>query len=132
MQVETPNQGSVSLTNVIVDGQECLGKNNLRPQLTESSQIGDEIQAWTQIFEQRSNDRITKMKEEMENKLDAILKEIRTNKSNSTVTNPRSEINEMQPLGSKSERSIGVSASNNDNSDSEDDDYPLKAQRCEI
>ena len=32
-----------------------------------------------------------KMTEELENKLDAILKEMKPNKSASTVTNPRSE-----------------------------------------
>ena len=34
------------------------------------------------------------MREEMENKLETILKEIKSIKSASTVTNPRSEINE--------------------------------------
>ena len=31
------------------------------------------------------------MREEMENKFDAILKEIKTNKTTTTITNPRSE-----------------------------------------
>ena len=72
------------------------------------------------------------MREEMENKLETILKEIKSNKSASTVTNPRSEINENrdpQPLGSKTNISIGVHASNNENSDSENDDYPLRASK---
>ena len=67
----------------------------------------------------------------MENKFDAILKEIRTNKTTSTITNPRSEINgtqNSQPSGSKSNRSNGVHASNLENSDTEDeDDHPLRA-----
>ena len=57
------------------------------------------------------------MGEEVENKLDAILKEIKSNKSASTVTNPRSEVNEiqnMQPSGSKTNKSIGVHASYNE------------------
>ena len=32
-----------------------------------------------------------------------------------------------QPFGSKNDKSIGVHASNNGNSDSENKDYPLKA-----
>ena len=71
------------------------------------------------------------MREEMENKIDAILKEIRTSKTTSTITNPRSEINGMQnfqPSGSKSIRSNGVHASNIENSDIEnEDDHPLRA-----
>ena len=68
----------------------------------------------------------------MENKLNAILKEIKSNKSASTVTNPRSEMNDiqnMQPTGSTDNRSIGVHASYNDNSDSENEDHPLQASK---
>ena len=68
----------------------------------------------------------------MENKFETILKEIKSNKSASTVTNPRSKYNENrdpQPSGSKTNRSKGVHASNNENSDSENDDYPLRASK---
>ena len=68
----------------------------------------------------------------MENKLDAILKEIKSNKSTSTVTNPRSEMDEiqnMQPSGSNTNKSTGVHASYNENIDSEDEDYPLQASK---
>ena len=94
--------------------------------------MSNEIQAWTENFEQKNNDRITKMREEMENKLDAILKEIKSNKSTSTVTNPRSEMDEiqnMQPSGSKTNKSTGVHASYNENIDSGDEDYPLQASK---
>ena len=68
------------------------------------------------ILNRKNNDRITKLREEMENKLDAIVKEIKSNKSASTVTNPKSEVNEiqnMQPWGSKTNKSTGVHASYN-------------------
>ena len=45
-------------------------------------------------MEQKNNDRIENMREEMKNKLEMILKEIKANKRALTVTNPRSEINE--------------------------------------
>ena len=83
-------------------------------------------------MEQKNNDRIEKMREEMENKLEMVSKEIKCNKSASTVTNPWSEINENrepQPSGSKTDRSIGVHATNNESSDSENDDYPLRASK---
>ena len=94
--------------------------------------MNSEMQVWTQIMEQKNNDRIEKMREEMDNKLEAILREIKSNKSASTVTNPRSDTYEMQenqPSGSKSSKFIGVCASNNENSDSENDDYPLRASK---
>ena len=72
------------------------------------------------------------MREEMDSKLEAILKEIKCNKSASITTNPRSEANEIQepqPSGSRIDPPIGVHASNKQNSDSESDDYPLRASK---
>ena len=109
--------------------QESLGEVDLRHRLVESRQVIDEIQAWTEIFEQNNNNRITKMGEEMENKLDAILMEIKTSKRTSMTTNPRSEINEigtMQPSGSGGKKSMGVNASDNESLDSENEDIPIK------
>ena len=68
----------------------------------------------------------------MDNKLEAILKEVKSNKTTSTVTNPRSKNNEIQdsqPSGFKTNRSIGFRASNIEHSDSENDDYPLRASK---
>ena len=79
VQVETPNQGKETLTNVTTVVQESLGGDETSPLLVESSQISNEIQAWTENVEQKNNYGVMKMREEMENKFDAILKEIRTN-----------------------------------------------------
>ena len=131
-QIETPNTGNITLTNPDTGVQERLGEGNSGGQLFEPSQIGTEIQAWTQIFEQRNNDRIEKMREEMDNKLYTILKKIKSNKSVSVVTNPRSEntgMQNMQPTGSKGNKSIGVHASNNGNSETENEDFPLRASK---
>ena len=68
----------------------------------------------------------------MDKKFEAILKEVESNKSTSTMTNPRSDSNEIhdsQPSGSKTNKSIGVHASNFENLDSENDDYPLRASK---
>ena len=130
-QVETPMQGNETLTNVSTVIQGPLGENENRSSLIEPSQISNEIQVWTENFEQKNNDRIMKMREEMENKFDAILKEIRTSKTASTITNPRSENDRMQnsqPSGSKNIRSNGVHASNIENSDTENEhNHPLRA-----
>ena len=94
--------------------------------------MSNELQVWTQIMEQKNIDRIEMMRKEMENKIETILKEIKSNKSASTVTNPRSEINEIkdpQTSGSKTNKSIGVHASINKNSDSENEIIFLKLQK---
>ena len=131
-QTETPISGNVTLTNNNTVIQSNLGENNSENMLNEPSQVGNEIQVRTQIMEQKSNDRIEKMREEMDNKLEAILREIKTNKSLSTVTNPRSDTNEMQEnqiSGSRINKSTGVHASNNENSDYENDDFPPKVSK---
>ena len=128
VQVETPNQGNETLTNVKTVVQESLGEDETRPQLKEPNQISTEIQTWTENLEQKNNDRIMKMRERMENMFEAILKEIRTNKSASTITKPRTEIKgtqDSQLSRSKSNRSNGVRASNVENSDTEDEDDHL-------
>ena len=128
--VETPNPGNMTLTNSNLVDQENLGPNTLENQLAEPSLISNEIQVWTQEMEKRNNDRIGKMREEIDSKFEAILKEIKTSKNASTITNLRSESNETQntqPSGSR-DRSIGVHASVNDNSDSENEDsHPIRA-----
>ena len=131
-QTETPIAGNVTLTNNNTVIQSNLGENNSENILTEPSQVSNEIQVWTQIMEQKSNDRIEKMREEMDNKLEAILKEIKTNKTSSAVTNPRSDTNELQESqqsGSRMNKSMGVRASNNENSDYENDDFPPKVSK---
>ena len=131
-RVDSSETGNITLTNSNLNVQENLSEPNLENQLREPSQISDEIQVWTQIVERKNTERIEKMREEMDSKLEAILKEIKCNKSASITTNPRSEANEIQeprPSGSRLDPSIGVRASNNGNSDSENDDYPLRASK---
>ena len=66
----------------------------------------------------------------MENKVEAILREIRTENSASTITNSSSQINRTQntkPTRSRNDRSIGILATNIKNSDTENEDNPLRA-----
>ena len=131
-RVDSPGTGNITLTNSNLNVQESLGGLNSEHPLREPSQISDEIQVWTQIVERKNTERIEKMREEMDNKLEAILKEIKPNKGASMTTNPRSDINEIQepqPSGSRIDPPIGVHASNKENSDSENDDYPLRASK---
>ena len=73
-----------------------------------------------------------KMREEMENKLDAILKEIKSNESASLATNSRSETNDvpnMQPSGSRLGQSNGVHASFDENLELDDEGYPPQTSK---
>ena len=66
-QTETPISGNVTLTNNNTVIQSTLGKNNSENMLTEPSQVSNEIQVWTHLMEQKSNDRIEKMRLELDN-----------------------------------------------------------------
>ena len=70
------------------------------------------------------------MREEIENKLESILKDIKTSKSDSTATNPKSDTNDTQnpqPSESKRNWSIGLHASKTVDSDLDEDSHPLRA-----
>ena len=62
---------------------------------SEASQIGNEIQEWSETLEQKNNESTKRMRSEIDNKFEAVLKEISSIKRISTTTNPRSEINEI-------------------------------------
>ena len=69
-----------------------------------------------------------KLREEIDDKFETFSREIKNNRSVSTITNPRSETNdaqETQQSGSKTNKSIGVHASNNVYSDLEENYHPL-------
>ena len=77
-QVETPNPGNATLTNSNVNDQEGLGENSSINQLTEPSLLNSEIQVWTQIMEQKNDNKIEKMRNGMDSKLEAILEEVKS------------------------------------------------------
>ena len=129
-KLETPNSGNKTLTNVNFENQENLRENNLSSQLTEPCLINNEMQVSSQILEHKNNDRNGKVREEVEDKFETILKAMRFNKSTSTLTNLRCGLNEtqnVQPTGSKTEMSLRVHASVGENTDAEDGNYPLRA-----
>ena len=76
IEVEFPNQGNDTLTNNVVDCQESLCENNLGSHITEHCQISNELQVWTQIIQQKINERIGGIREEIQDKFEAIHLEI--------------------------------------------------------
>ena len=73
-RIETPDPCNLTLTISNFRAQENLGCSKSENQLTELGQISNEIQVWTQIMEENNNDRITKMREEIDNKFEMILR----------------------------------------------------------
>ena len=62
-QEETPNQGIEILTIVTTVHQETLALDEIRPQLTEPCQMSEEMQMWTELFEQNNKYSLMKIRE---------------------------------------------------------------------
>ena len=75
-RADSSETGNITSTKSNLNVEETSGESYLEHRLVEPSQISNEIRAWTEIFEQMNDDRKSKMREEMENKPDAILKKI--------------------------------------------------------
>ena len=96
-------------------------------QLNDPSLVSREIQVWTQFLEQKNTDKIAKMREEIENKFESLLKETRTSESASTVPIPRSDTNDTQNTRCRDAKVTSLRSSrNNENSIPEEDDPPLE------
>ena len=70
------------------------------------------------------------MQEGIKNNFESILKELMSSKNVSTITNPKSEINDThnpQPSGSKVNTSTELHATSNILLDSDEADHPLRA-----
>ena len=73
-QVETSVTGKEISTKLNTFVQGNSSENISENQLTEPSQFCNEIQVWTQIMEQKNDEKIERMREELDNKLEAILR----------------------------------------------------------
>ena len=73
-QVETPNQGDATLICTNVENQESLDENNLTFQLTEVKLV-TKCKYGPKLANKKNNDRIVKMIEHLEKKLEAFGKE---------------------------------------------------------
>ena len=78
-------QGDATLTNVSENVNEVFDRN-LGSELTEPSQIGNEIEVISQRLEEQNNDKtMSQIEKQLNNKFEEIPKEIRTNKNYRTI-----------------------------------------------
>ena len=75
-------QGIVTLVDV---SENNIFDRNLGSELTEPSQISNEIEAISQRFSEQNNHKMTQIEQQLNSKFEEILKEIRTNKENNLV-----------------------------------------------
>ena len=93
-------QGNATLTNV--SGKvTIIFDRNLGSELTDPSQISNEIEVISQTLSEQNNTKMTQIEEQLNSKFEEILKEIRTNK-NHNVSFDEEDVDSRQPGPSNS------------------------------
>ena len=94
-------QGNATL----VDNSENVNNifdRNLGSELTEPSQISNEIEAITQRLSEKNSHKLTQIEQQLNSKFEEILKEIRTNRD-SNLANDEEDAEDNRPSSSYSE-----------------------------
>ena len=78
-------QGNATLVDVSENANNIFDRN-LGSELTEPSQISNEIEVISQRLTEQNNNKMTQIGKQLNNKFDEILKEIRTNKNCIVIT----------------------------------------------
>ena len=120
-------QGNATLNNVSENVNNIFDRN-LGSELTEPSQISNEIEVISQRLTEQNNDKMSQIEEHLNNKFEEILKEIRTNKNYIVITDEEdAENNQPGPSNSKNKGLRNKHASNtalDKNKNQDDRFYP--------
>ena len=120
-------QGNATLINVSGNANEVFDRN-LGSELTEPSQVSNEIEVISQRLTEQNNDKMSQIEEQLNNKFEEILKEIRTNKNYIVITDEEdAENNQPGPSNSKNKGLRNKHASNttlDKNKNQDDRFYP--------
>ena len=85
---------------------------NLGSEITEPSQIGNEIEVISQRLAERNNTKMTQIEEQLNSKFEEILKEIRVNKSSYIISDEEDAENRPGPCNSENRTLRNKHASN--------------------
>ena len=126
-------QGNATLVGVSENVNSVLDRN-LGSELTEPSQISNEIEVISQRLTEQNNDKMSQIEEQLNNKFEEILKEVRTNKNHIAITDEEdAENNQPGPSnyrnkGLRNKHASGTTSDKNKNQD--DRFYP--SEMCEL
>ena len=118
-------QGNATLVGVSENVNIILDRN-LGSELTEPSQISNEIKVISQRLTEQNNDKMSQIEEQLNNKFEEILKEIRTNKNHIVITDEEdAENNQPGPSNYKNKglRNKQASNSTSDKNKNQDDRF---------
>ena len=118
-------QGNATLVGVSENVNNTLDRN-LGSELTEPSQTSNEIEVISQRLTEQNNDKMSQIEEQLNNKFEEILKEIRTNKNYNVITDEEdAENNQPGPSNyrNKGLRNKHASNSTSDKNKNQDDRF---------
>ena len=118
-------QGNATLVGVSENVNNVLDRN-LGSELTEPSQISNEIEVISQRLTEQNNDKTSQIEEQLNNKFEEILKEIRTNKNHIVMTDEEdAENNQPGPPNyrNKGLRNKHASSTTSDKNKNQDDRF---------
>ena len=126
-------EGNATLVGVSENVNNILDRN-LGSELTEPSQISNEIEGISQRLAEQNNDKMSQIEEQLNNKFEEILKEIRTNKTHIVITDEEdAENNQPGPSNYKNKglRNKHASNSTSDKNRNQDDRF-YPSEMCEL
>ena len=125
-------QGNATLVDVSENVNNIFDRN-LGSELTESSQISNEIEAITQRLSEQNSHKMTQIEQQLNSKFEQILKEIRTNKEGILIDDEE-DVENNRPITSNSENKYlrRKHASNNetDKDRIQDNCFQSNHQKC--
>ena len=120
-------QGNATLVGVSENVNNVLDRN-LGSELTEPSQISNEIEVISQRLTEQNNDKMSQIEEQLNNNIEEIFKEIRTNKNYIVITDEEdAENNQPGPSNyrNKGLRNKHASSTRSDKNKNQDDRFYL-------
>ena len=116
-------QGNANLTNVSENADNVFDRN-LGSELTEPSQISNEIEVISQRLAEQNNTKMSQIEEHLNSKFEEILKEIRTNKNSDSGKNDENCDPGPSDLGNKHLKKKHASNTKNNKNRTQDNHFP--------
>ena len=105
---------------------------NLGSELTEPSQINNEIEAITQRLSEQNNNKITQIEQPLNNKFEEILKEIRTNLNYNIATGEEDVENRLPGLSNSKTKGLRSKHASNMTIEKDQDDRFYSSEMSEL
>ena len=124
-------QGNATLVDVAGNVNNIFDRN-LGSELTEPSQISNEIEAITQRLSEQNNHKMSQIEQQLNSKFEEILKEIRTNKENNVADDDEGAENNRPSTSNSENRHLRKKHASNNEIDRDQDNRFQSSEMHEL